>query len=191
MQVANEINVTNADGERVLGCIHGKETLLISPIIYWTEEDVWLFLKTLGIAHCELYDQGFHRIGCINCPMSSPKQKRIETVRYPHVKRNWLKAIKAIRLSGNFLKRNSYEAIQRGYEFRENNRGFYINYKSMQDGSAYLSKSCEHGFSSDCSIEKQENEIAENIYDWWISGKGYKQWFAEKFQQTMLDFKNE
>ena len=48
------------------------------------------------------------------------------------------------------------------------------------------------GFSSNSSsdrlTEEQENEIAENIYDWWISGKSYKQWYAEKFQQLKLDF---
>ena len=42
--------------------------------------------------------------------------------------------------------------------------------------------------SSDRLTEEQENEIAENIYDWWISGKSYKQWYAEKFQQMKLDF---
>ena len=49
-----------------------------------------------------------------------------------------------------------------------------------------------HGFSSSSSsdrlTEEQENEIAENIYDWWILGKSYKQWYAEKFQQMKLDF---
>ena len=44
-------------------------------------------------------------------------------------------------------------------------------------------------FSSDRLTEEQENEIAENIYDWWISDKSYKQWYAEKFQQLKLDFK--
>ena len=44
-----------------------------------------------------LYDEGWHRIGCIGCPMSSVNQKKIENIRYPHVKRNWIKAIKAIR----------------------------------------------------------------------------------------------
>ncbi len=39
--------------------------------------------------------------------------------------------------------------------------------------------------------EEQENEIAENIYDWWISGKSYKKWYAEKFQQMKLDFGEE
>jgi len=47
------------------------------------------------------------------------------------------------------------------------------------------------GFSS-CSspdglTDEQEQEIAENIYDWWISGKPYKQWYAEKFRQLKLD----
>ena len=97
-----ETTIVNADGERVLGCIRGQESLLISPIIHWSDSDVWTFLNTLGIAHCELYDQGFHRIGCIGCPMSQPRQKAIENKRWPHVKRNWIKAIKAIRQGGVF-----------------------------------------------------------------------------------------
>ena len=94
----NGVNITNADQEQTLGCISGKESILISPIIHWTEKDVWEFLnKVMEVPHCSLYDKGWHRIGCIGCPMSSMKQKRIENLRYPHVKRNWIKAIKAIR----------------------------------------------------------------------------------------------
>ena len=97
------VNITNADEEQTLGCIHGKESLLISPIIYWTEKDVWEFLNNVvKDPHCSLYDEGWHRIGCIGCPMSSAKQKRIENERYPHIKRNWIKTIKAIRNGGGF-----------------------------------------------------------------------------------------
>lgn len=92
------VNITNADQEQTLGCISGKESILISPIIHWTEEDVWEFLnKVMEVQHCSLYDEGWRRLGCIGCPMSSSKQKQIENIRYPHVKRNWIKAIKAIR----------------------------------------------------------------------------------------------
>ena len=98
------VNITNADQEQTLGCISGKESLLISPIIHWTEQDVWEFLnKVMEVPHCSLYDEGWHRIGCIGCPMSSTKQKQIENLRYPHVKRNWIKAIKAIRGGAKFL----------------------------------------------------------------------------------------
>ena len=97
------VNITNTDEEQTLGCIHGKESLLISPIIEWTEQDVWEFLNdVVRVPHCSLYDEGWHRIGCIGCPMSSHKQKMIENARYPHVKRNWIKAIKAIRNGGVF-----------------------------------------------------------------------------------------
>lgn len=53
---------------------------------------------------------------------------------------------------------------------------------------------CTGGFSGSFSpvglTEEQELEIAENIFDWWISGKGYKKWYAEKFLQMKLDFKD-
>ena len=101
---AKGINITNATEETTIGCISGKESLLISPIINWTERDVWKFLNdVVRVPHCELYDQGFHRIGCIGCPMSNPRQKRIENERWPHVKRNWIKAIISIRHGGGYF----------------------------------------------------------------------------------------
>lgn len=108
------VNITNADEEQTLGCIHGKESLLISPIFYWSERDVWEFLNdVVKVPHCSLYDEGWHRIGCIGCPMSSHKQKMLENERYPHVKRNWIKAIKAIRNGGVFKKITSGETSAR------------------------------------------------------------------------------
>ena len=74
-------------------CVGGRDKILVSPILQWTERDVWKFLNSNGIPHCELYDQGYTRIGCICCPMSQPRQKRKEIGRWPHVKRGWLKAI--------------------------------------------------------------------------------------------------
>lgn len=181
------VTIVNADGERVLGCIRGKESLLISPIIEWTDNEVWIFLNTLGIAHCELYDQGYHRIGCILCPMSSPKQKAKEMMRWPHVKRNWIKAIKAIRAGGGISKRiYLVEHQTRPHSVRQSQR---IAPKTNRTGTQ--PKKSHTGFSdsssSDSLTEEQQNEIAENIFDWWISGKSYKQWYAEKFLQTKLD----
>lgn len=36
--------------------------------------------------------------------------------------------------------------------------------------------------------KNDEDIIAENIFDWWISGKSYKKWYAEKFLQIKIDF---
>lgn len=197
-----EVTIVNADGERVLGCIKGKESLLISPIIDWTDEEVWEFLDALGVSHCSLYDEGWHRIGCIGCPMSSHKQKMIENKRYPHVKRGWIKAIKAIRNGGGIQKRiylvehpQRLDASQKRQRIAQD-AGGYINHPDPQhwmgDRTEGYGSSRKQGFSggssSDRLTEEQENEIAENIYDWWISGKSYKQWYAEKFQQMKLEF---
>ena len=88
------------DKENEIRCINGKDSILVSPIIDWTEKDVWDFLNGMEIEHCELYDMGFKRIGCIICPMSQIQQKRKEEELFPHVKRNWIKAIMAIRAGG-------------------------------------------------------------------------------------------
>ncbi len=91
------------ESESVAGCISGKESLLVSPILYWTEKDVWEFLNNVvKVPHCELYDNGIRRIGCICCPMASTRQRRKEIVLYPHVKRRWIDAIMKIRMGGVF-----------------------------------------------------------------------------------------
>lgn len=237
---ADGVNITNADEEQTLGCIHGKESLLVSPIIYWTEQDVWEFLNDVVRApHCSLYDEGWHRIGCIGCPMSSHKQKILENERYPHIKRGWIRAIKAIRNGGGIQKRTylverpqGLEASPKRQRIAQDGGGYikhpdtehwmgrivgspnprYVIAKSwLQTPAQFLPKGhleskkkrqnrgiwklAERGFSSSSSsdrlTEEQENEIAENIYDWWISGKSYKQWYSEKFQQMKLDFGEE
>ena len=71
------------------------------------------------------------------------------------------------------------------YEFRADNKGFFINDKVMK-GFRIPGFRKAHSLSD--WTDEQENEIAENIYDWWISGKGYQQWYNEKFRQQTLNF---
>ena len=244
----NGVNITNADQEQTLGCISGKESLLISPIIHWNEQDVWEFLnKVMEVPHCPLYDEGWHRLGCIGCPMSSAKQKQIENTRYPHVKRNWIKVIKAIRGGQNSFQTTSggtSEQIGSQQEKSEDCSGrmrldsasrprtlgsekFYgggrigqyransyqkdiwtanatgttLNPLHQNRGAIYRAiqeknklRSVERGgFSQSSSSdrltdEQREDLIAENIYDWWISGKSYKKWYADKFLQLKFEF---
>ena len=215
------VNITNADQEQTLGCISGKESLLISPIIHWMEEDVWEFLnKVMEVPHCSLYDEGWRRLGCIGCPMSSVKQKQIENARYPHVKRNWIKAIKAIRNGGDIQKRiylvehqSGLDANQKRQRIAQDTGGWiqhpdqehWLSNSSMrgrgktntiqqaqihQREPATECGTC--GFSQSSSSdrltdEQREDLIAENIYDWWISGKSYKRWYANKFLQLKFD----
>ena len=36
--------------------------------------------------------------------------------------------------------------------------------------------------------EPTEDEIAEKIFAWWISGKSYSKWYADTYLQGKLDF---
>lgn len=178
-----EVTIVNADGERVLGCIRGKESLLISPIIDWTDEEVWEFLGALGVKHCSLYDEGWHRIGCIGCPMSSHKQKMIENKRYPHVKRNWIKAIKAIRRGGVGIQKRIYlvehpqglDASQKRQRIAQD-AGGYIKHPDpehwIKGGQEYEEQLCRHSASANNGCE-QTTTGRQNRGVWNLAAPGF------------------
>lgn len=62
-------------------------------IISWSDKEVWEFIKKYNLPYCKLYDQGWERIGCIGCPLSSKNQEK-ELEVYPKYKRNYLRAFK-------------------------------------------------------------------------------------------------
>lgn len=64
-------------------CYKDKTKMYINPIIDWSEKEIWEFIKLYKLPYCELYDQGFKRIGCLFCPMSYYKRRIEECNRYP------------------------------------------------------------------------------------------------------------
>ena len=190
------------DKEKEIRCINGKDSILISPIIDWTERDVWEFLnEVVKVPHCELYDKGYKRIGCILCPMSNPKQKRREMKDFPYVKEKWLQAIEKIRSGGG---RSYTKGLSRrcylGQEDSIGNRNGGGNPKqpnptgsqvlarnsnsrgSQEDGERIIEEYGKETFPNSA----EERQICENIFDWWISGKSYERWYADKFLQGKL-----
>ena len=70
----------------------GRPGAIINPIIYWTEDDVWRFIRENNVPYCELYDQGHSRLGCIGCPKNG-KARIEEFKRWPHYEKAWHDAI--------------------------------------------------------------------------------------------------
>lgn len=83
----------NRNIEQGFQCVGGKDKIVVSPILKWTDADVWNFIRGNGIEYCKLYDEGFHRIGCMFCPMASVKTKALERKRYPKVEKTIIKSI--------------------------------------------------------------------------------------------------
>ena len=64
----------------------------VNPIIDWTDKDVWEFINANEIHYCSLYNDGFHRIGCIGCPMASKREREIEFLRWGKYKDSYLRS---------------------------------------------------------------------------------------------------
>ena len=73
----------NDEDRRELEHCIPKQKYICNPIVDWSEEDVWRFIKEQGLPYCGLYDEGFHRLGCIGCPMASKKEKLRSFERWP------------------------------------------------------------------------------------------------------------
>jgi len=65
---------------------------LIHPILWWSEDDVWNFIKERRLSYCSLYNEGFRRIGCVGCPMAGPDTQRREFARWPKIRMAYIHA---------------------------------------------------------------------------------------------------
>lgn len=60
----------------------------VQPILGWASDEVWAFIRGEGLPYCELYDEGFHRLGCIGCPMAG-MGRRQQFARWPKYEEKW------------------------------------------------------------------------------------------------------
>lgn len=72
-------------------CLVKRNTTYINPIIDWTSEDIWEFIKLRKLKYCSLYDEGFKRIGCIMCPLQRTEGMLREAKRYPKYYKKYLR----------------------------------------------------------------------------------------------------
>lgn len=66
----------------------------INPIYFWSDDDVWGYIKKFNLPYPELYNL-INRIGCIGCPMSYNKRKEL-LLFFPKYKIIWLKACRKL-----------------------------------------------------------------------------------------------
>ena len=85
-------------------CYNDPTKTYLHPIIDWTDQDIWQFIRENNIPYCKLYDEGFKRLGCICCPMQSAASKRMELDRWPGFEKAYriaFRKLHAMRLVSN------------------------------------------------------------------------------------------
>lgn len=106
------LNTDNDESRRMVEQCYRTTSTLVNLIIDWTDEDVWDFLNYYGCKSNPLYQCGMKRIGCIGCPMQSGEKMKLDFVRHPKYRDNYLRAfgrmLKARETAG--LDNNSWES---------------------------------------------------------------------------------
>lgn len=97
MGIRSEESVKRASRPRI-DSFFGQTTY--KAIFSWPEWAVWEFIEAYGLEYPSLYDEGFHRIGCVVCPYilgKSPgaaRQRAISMQRWPGMWKAFERAVK-------------------------------------------------------------------------------------------------
>lgn len=75
-------------------CFRSSRKRYLNPIIEWTDDDVWQYIRENCLPYCRLYDEGFKRIGCVGCPMAGAGRLK-EFARWPRFEAAYRKAFAA------------------------------------------------------------------------------------------------
>lgn len=87
----------NEDSRRLVEQCYRRHKTTVNPIIDWTDEEVWEFIRANNIPYCSLYDEGWTRLGCIGCPMASQREREKAFARWPKYKDAYLRAFSKIK----------------------------------------------------------------------------------------------
>lgn len=153
------LNDDNDENRRMVEQCYRTRKTMVNPIVDWAEEDVWWFLNKHNIPHCELYDQGFTRLGCIGCPLSGSNNMIRDFERWPKYKELYIRAFQHMidNHPGQIRILDPNADTKFKLDIYEENAGGGM--VQLVDGLLSLMQSSEDGF---------ELSKAKYVYDHWV-----------------------
>lgn len=86
------MNDDNSETRRFVEMCYRTTSTMINPIVDWTDEDVWEFLRHYGCRSNPLYECGQDRIGCIGCPLQGFEGMKKDFKLYPKYRAAYVRA---------------------------------------------------------------------------------------------------
>ena len=97
-----------AGRKMVEACFKDTTKTYINPLLGWTDDDVWEFIKEREMPYCKLYDEGYKRLGCMFCPMNTKRMMDVES--YPRYTRLFIKAFETLYATGRLSMINRWDS---------------------------------------------------------------------------------
>ena len=86
------LNDDNDEARRMVESCYRTQKTLVNPIVDWTDDEVWEFIRLYELPYCKLYDQGHKRLGCIGCPMTGEVGMKRDFERWPKYKKQYIRS---------------------------------------------------------------------------------------------------
>lgn len=90
------LTTDDASSRRLFEQCQMKGVRVLNPIIDWSDDDVWSYLRDRGIEGNPLYKEGWTRIGCVGCPLAGKRARELAFARYPQLYKAWRDAIEYV-----------------------------------------------------------------------------------------------
>ena len=107
----DRVDPDNPETEKLFQFCPTKAQRRLNPIIDWSDDEVWEFIRHFEIPYCRLYDEGWKRTGCVLCPMANRTQRAKEKETWPKITEAYLRAIKRAMDRGAYPNFNSPEEV--------------------------------------------------------------------------------
>jgi len=92
--IRREESAKRSNRRRIEQCNKQPGRVFINPILDWTTTDVWNYIRERNLRTCELYREGWTRIGCVLCPMTRDTERQM--ARWPGMARLWQRAAQEV-----------------------------------------------------------------------------------------------
>jgi phosphoadenosine phosphosulfate reductase len=111
-----------------------SQQIVVSPIINWSDADVWLYIMTRGLDFNDAYRLGFSRIGCWCCPSNSLWSFFLARIHLPRRAEPWRDYL--LEFAKSIGKPDPVEYIDSGnWKARHGGQGLPTAYKGVVSAS--------------------------------------------------------
>lgn len=150
------LRLDNRENARIVEMCYKDHTTTINPIVDWTSDEVWEFIREYNIPYCKLYNEGFTRLGCIGCPMGTAKHRMAEFERWPKYKNLYLIAF------GKMIENRGGCCVRTTRQTKHFNGGLEMADSRASD--ARIPNGELQGSNADWT-----DMTPQEIYEWWIA----------------------